>query len=745
MKKTADLSSFLTTQLNADQKAAAMHHKGPLLVVAGAGSGKTRVITARIAYLITEQHVAPSSILALTFTNKAAEEMKERIAHFLGGSKNLPFVGTFHAYCLRLLKTHASKLKNPFLSILDEDDQRRIIQGIIERNNLGKKLNVKQIAYQISQLKNQSINPHAVPMHNPMFQQIYSAYEAEKKQSKCLDFDDLLLEALHLFNDKDFKKTFQQEIRHILVDEYQDTNVVQHELLKCMAKDKTSLAIDSLCAVGDEDQSIYSWRGATVTNIINFTKDFPKTTSIKIEQNYRSVQPILEVANHVISHNTMRNPKTLWSDRPAHNRLQIITCLSEYQEGDVLAQCLLLARRKAPQGTLGILYRAHFQSRALEEALIKNSIPYKIIGGVQFYERKEIKDIFAYLRLIVNPFDRASFFRVVNIPARGLGTKFETAFYERWQQEPFLTFNDVALRLIEEKEITGIKKTAVETFIKIFNGLTAHDAPSATVEKLIKALNYYEYLMQNHEKEEAQSRIENVKELIQAMHHFESQGTTTVAAFLDEVTLMQEKKKNNEGEQPVLLMTLHAAKGLEFDTVIVIGLEEGLLPSSRSVYDSEAIEEERRLLYVGITRARERLLISHCRYRYTYGQMTTQISSRFLDEIPTHLVPRHDCSYATTAQLQPFFAHWFEDQTPTKKTIQTFGAPKKAAGKIAPAQAIETTSKKSGSFRAQQSVRHATYGIGTIQSIEKRGDVQVASVQFKAGIKKIAVQFLNVV
>lgn len=740
MKSTLDFSSFVRSKLNPDQKKAVEHTQGSLLIIAGAGSGKTRVITARIAHLILQQKVAPYCILALTFTNKAADEMKERIAHFLGNVKDLPFVGTFHSYCLRLLKNNSSLLKNPFLSILDEDDQHKIIQGIIERNNLGKKLNVKQLAYQISMMKNQSINPEATSMHNPLFTQIYNAYETEKKQSKSLDFDDLLLEALRLFEQKDFKKAFQQEIRHVLVDEYQDTNVVQHALLTSMAQEKKKLAIDSICVVGDEDQSIYSWRGATVTNIINFAKDFPGTASIKIEQNYRSVQPILEVANHVIAHNKNRNPKTLWSDRTASNRVQGITCLSEYQEGDVLAQCLAMAARKQKNPSIAILYRAHFQSRALEEALIKHAIPYKIFGGVQFYERKEIKDLFAYLRLIVNPFDRASFFRIINIPGRGLGSKFETAFYERWHSEPFLTFNDVAQRIIEEKIVTGIKKTAVENFVAVFDGISAQDLPSKAVEKIIKNIGYFTYLQQTFEKEDAESRIDNVKELLHAMQHFESQTVRTLAQFLDEVALMQEKKKKTEDNNPVLLMTLHAAKGLEFDMVILIGLEEGLLPSSRSLYDSDAIEEERRLFYVGITRAKERLLLSHCRYRYSYGQMTSQIISRFYEEIPGHLMPHHDCSYASSSQLQPFFGQWFDDMG---AKIKKETASQKKSPVISTAKPAASEKKVHGAFRAYQSVKHAKYGIGIIQSVETRGDSQIAHVKFKTGLKKITVEFLE--
>ncbi len=689
MENTHAFKEFFTQQLNTAQQNAVTPTRGALLIVAGAGSGKTRVITARIAHLILNEGVHPSNIIALTFTNKAANEMKERIARFLGNARSLPFIGTFHSYCLKLLKTNGEYLDHPFLSILDEDDQEKLLSGIIQRSGITKRITAKQLSYQISQIKNQMQDPltSSSSLDPKLLTDLYNAYEKEKRLSKSLDFDDLLIEGLALFKKHPiFKTQFQQTVRHILVDEYQDTNVIQHELLKQMSQDgPRSMAVDSVCVVGDEDQSIYSWRGATVANVMNFKQDFPETVIIKIEQNYRSVQPILEVANHVIKNNKYRNPKNLWSDRPAKDRVRIISCMSNYQEGDTIAQLVQVAAKQQSstatnlrQGAgeqIAVLYRAHYQSRTIEEALVKYSIPYKIVGGTQFYDRKEIKDLLAYLRLVVNPFDRAAFFRIINCPMRGLGEKFEEQFYERWNSEPFSPYDAIIKAFIQEKLVTGIKKTSLEQFANHFKPLNHDTRPLKALEHIIMHVAYITYLKNAYETEEAQTRIDNVKELVRAIAHFESNGITTIRGLLDEIALMQEHMQKDDAKNPVLLMTLHAAKGLEFDMVILCGLEEGLFPSSRSMLTDDGLEEERRLFYVGITRAKERLLITHARHRYTYGQMNDQLSSRFLDEIPSKLATSFDGTSWNITQAKAFFADWLNAKMPTSaSTVMTFGA-----------------------------------------------------------------------
>lgn len=744
-------NNFLHNNLNNAQQKAVTHEAGSVLVVAGAGSGKTRVITARITHLILNKNVIPSSIIALTFTNKAAHEMKERIASFLGEQTNLPFIGTFHSYCVQLLKKYQEYLPNPFFSILDSDDQQKMLQGILQRNGLQKQFTAKNTAYQISQMKNHTVDPsHPATEHltHPMLADIFNAYETEKKASKALDFDDLLLETLHLLQKNSvIQNRFQEKIRHILVDEYQDTNVVQHELLKAMALFDNALAIDSVCAVGDEDQSIYSWRGATVTNMANFKTVFPDTAIITIEQNYRSVQPILTIANHTIQNNSCRTPKTLWSEKQGNNRIGKLLCLTEYQEARAIAQLLLVAQSKYGLNNVGILYRTHTQSRALEESLLQESIPYRIIGGIQFYERKEIKDLLAYLKIIANPFDRTSFFRIINVPTRGLGDKFESDFYTRWANEPFATWRDIAKQLITDGSMGRAKTETLVTFAGILKGIDPTTPTSTALETIIIRAQYLTYIKNNDEPNEAQARLDNIKELLDAVNHFEVNGTTTVTAFLDEVTLMQEKmSKQNRDVHAVSLMTLHAAKGLEFDLVILPGIEEGIIPTTRSLNSNDALEEERRLFYVGITRAKEHLLITSTKHRYSYGQMIDQLPSRFLREIPAHLIPEEDCSYASLTHIRQFCSDWLGSQLkknsdiyiPTATSILA-KTPKKSQSTLQ-----ETKIQHTSAWKKNQPVKHAKYGVGTIQEIEEKatGDTHL-TVRFKVGVKKIVAQFVQ--
>jgi DNA helicase II / ATP-dependent DNA helicase PcrA len=776
--------------LNAPQQKAVHHVTGPLLVVAGAGSGKTRVITARITHLIVDQGVPAREIVALTFTNKAANEMKERIAGFIGSDKELPFVGTFHSYCVRILKENSALLENPFISILDEDDKRKLLSGILHRANMHKELSARQAGYQISNVKNKLIaltKPASELFDHPLLPDIYSAYEKEKRESKTLDFDDLLLETVRLFRkNKQFKELFQNNIRHVMVDEYQDTNLVQHELLKQMALRSKKLVLDSICAVGDEDQSIYAWRGATVTNMLNFKKDFTGTTRIAIEQNYRSVQPILETANTVIKNNTQRNPKKLWSERIGTNRIKLLTCMSEYQEADVITQLASIARTQEQAPSIAVLYRTHAQSRAIEESFLKHGIPYKIIGGLQFYERKEVKDLLAYLKLIANPFDRASLFRILNTPARGFGAKFEEKLYTIMAEQPFLTFKQASEQL--SNELPPAKRKALTAFLNIFEGLEPESKPRDAANQILNRIEYTTYLKKTYEGDDAQTRIENVNELMNAMSHFETEKVTTISAFLDEVALMQEKlTASDDKEHKVLLMTLHAAKGLEFDIVVLAGLEEGILPTSRALYENDdALEEERRLFYVGITRAKNHLLFSHAKFRYTYGQMVDQLPSQFLDELPKKHVARDSADYWNHSQIRHFCADWLGYEQPEltarknqfasliqdKINTSTSKSSSRESLKITPSSAktvkrsvskkaslvqaikekIANRSQKNSShgtsndeLKRNQPVRHKTFGVGLVQSVEKKNANIVVTVNFKSGIKKIMSRFLQVI
>ncbi len=773
---TTSFKKFFATQLNPAQQQAVTHEKGPLLVIAGAGSGKTRVITARIVHLITEQDVLPTSIIALTFTNKAAQEMRGRITNFLSDTPILPFIGTFHSYCLQLLKINAHYLPFSPFTIMDADDQLKLISSIVNRMHVGKKVSAKQIAYHISNIKNNALEKH----NDPLVRKVFEQYEAEKKASHCFDFDDLLLETLRVFKKHpDFKAQFQARVRHILVDEYQDTNLTQHELLKEMALAKKKFIIDSLCAVGDEDQSIYSWRGATVENMLNFKKDFTPTTTVTIDQNYRSVQPILDSANHVIKNNQKRNPKNLWSTKKGSDRIRLLTAISGFQEAEAVAHALRsLQANKIPLTQAAILYRAHYQSRVLEEALIKNSIAYRIIGGIQFYERSEVKDLLAYLKLLTNPFDRVSFFRVVNTPSRGLGEKFEEQLYEKWQSTSNVTaenefssgagralpFQDICKQMLAGTELTKTKKAGLEKFLAVFDGFTHKSPPLATLEHVIKATSYGEYIKNTLDQEEAQVKLENIKELLSAVNHFQSQGLTTIEAFLNEVTLMQEKTNaKDDKHERVQLMTLHAAKGLEFNTVIITSLEEGILPSGHSIGGDGDIEEERRLMYVGITRAEERLLLTNARFRSIYGQLDMKKPSRFLEEIPQNLLRADDCSNWHAPQFSRYFSQWLGGVGPQEITSDVYIPAYKSASHVntpAPSKSFsiaDSSSRKkaksdteelepssSSAWKKNQPVKHATFGLGIIQLIEKKSPTLIhITAQFKVGLKKIDAKFLQ--
>lgn len=732
------LNEFIATQLNKEQQKAVTQSTGSLLVIAGAGSGKTRVITARITNLIMNEGVPAHSIIALTFTNKAAREMKERIIKFLGTDAPLPFIGTFHAYCLKVLRTIYPA---PF-SILDSDDQQKLLTQIITRNKLKKQLTPRQAGYNISIIKNSIENNEDIQhvVNDQILVEVYKKYEAEKRASNCLDFDDLLIEVLKLFqSNPQFKEQFQQTVQHILVDEYQDTSVVQHALLKQMALNNKDLQAKSICVVGDEDQSIYSWRGATIDNIVNFKQDFAKTKTVKIEQNYRSVQQILDTAHSVIQNNVKRNPKKLWSEKKGSQRVHQLMCASGYQEADAIAWIAQSVPKKTPLNQVAVLYRTHFQSRSIEESLIKYGIPYKIVGGIQFYERKEIKDLIAYMRLLVNPLDRLALLRVLNCPKRGLGPKVEEQLTELWTKEPLLGYDQLLTQL--SNELPTSKQESVSEFLTTFHQLDSESDPAFAIDKILKRTMYHLHLKEEHEPREAETRIDNTKEFIRAAEHFTQQGISTVSAMLYEISLMQEKLDAKQDEtQQIQLMTLHAAKGLEFNTVIMAGVEEGLLPSSRSLESMDDIEEERRLTYVGITRAQEYLFFTYAGYRNTYGQTNYQEPSRFLQEIESALIARHDCSYWKEWEFKQLYAKlWKTEMVMPTRSIETFSTSRKATTKPKPTFTRSTT----GKWKKMQPVQHKSFGTGVIQKIEKKGDHYNLTIKFKSGVKKIADSFVR--
>ncbi len=769
--KQEEFNHFLQTQLNEPQRQAVEKIDGSLLVIAGAGSGKTRVITARITNLIINHHVDPRSIVALTFTNKAAKEMQERVATFLHNTALVPTVATFHSYCLQILKTHQRLLPFDNFSIMDSADQQKLVGSILKKHELDKRVNLRQIIATISSYKNRNATgtdiDDADSASTYKFHEVYNMYEQEKRLNKSLDFDDLLVYTLKLFQENaEFKARFQKQIRHILVDEYQDTNCIQNELLRHMVLDAgQKLAIDSICAVGDEDQSIYSWRGATIENILKFHKDFPGTQVIKIEQNYRSTQHILDIANHVITNNSSRNHKNLWSEQPLAQKTIIFECNSEFQEADVITSLVQAVAEDESLQSIAILYRTHYQSRVLEEAMIKANIPYKIIGGIQFYERKEIKDILSYLRFFYNPFDRISFSRIINCPTRGLGEKFEEQFQEMWGMNPFSSGLEIIKMMLAEK-MTSAKHQALTNFYHLFVGMQPDITPFEAIKKILETTHYITYLDDNFDKSESTTKKENIQELLRAIIHFQDEGIVTVSGLLDAIALMQDiLKKQDVAKEYVQMMTLHSAKGLEFNTVILSGLEDGIVPSTPSINENN-VQEERRLFYVGLTRACKRLLLTHCRTRSTYGQTNVQIRSRFVDEIPTDLVLEQPAIYWSVSQIKNYFKQWITgtevkifnaDHVQTfaaqshKPKLSKFNPPLKTVTKSSvnayPTTPMGSVQKlQSSPFKKLQSIEHASFGLGIVHEIETKGTVTIVTVRFNMhGMKKIDSKFLKII
>ena len=529
-----------------------------------------------------------------------------------------------------------------------------------------------------------------------------------------------------------------------------------------------------MCVVGDEDQSIYSWRGAEPANMMKFEDDFHPVTGIRIEQNYRSVKPILDCANAVIKNNIMRNPKELWSSREASGRILSLTCRSDYQEAEVATSLLKRIKINKKLSDVAILYRTHFQSRVLEEMLTSGGVPYRIIGGINFYSRKEIKDVLAYLRLIVNPYDRVSFFRVINTPLRGLGQKFDQTVQEEWLLNPLLDFTQLLTKLLAEKAagLTGKKAQAAREFLKVFDGLHKDQMPSEVAQNIIHRVGYYSYLGVAYDEREAETKQENVREFLRSIDYLtakqDEDGNTAVAnartleEFLHEIALLQAKMEQQEhADEAVQLMTLHGAKGLEFDTVLLVGLEEGLFPSSQSLHTVERLEEERRLFYVGITRAKERLVLSHAMYRNQFGQINDQMQSRFLSEVPKKHVQELDISSQNVAQATRFFAMWLGGSRPVASSLDLPQMPSHIAkrseknptswktqhykskyAKKAPTNVVKAASGEA--WYKNQSVAHATFGNGLVVDVENNSDgTYYITAIFRVGKKKVRSDFLQ--
>ena len=635
----------LLTGLNKEQQQAVQHTEGPLLILAGAGSGKTKVLTVRIAHLLA-QGVNPYEILAITFTNKAAKEMKSRVEGLVGDVANRIWLSTFHSFCAKFLRFELDNFLgyNSNFTIYDTSDSQAVIKAALKALNLDDKYYpVGAMIAAISDAKNKLLfasdfRKQARDFYQQKVADVYEYYERELRKNNALDFDDLLLVAVKLLQSNEaVLDKYSKRFRYVMIDEYQDTNHAQYLLAKLLASHWKNIAV-----VGDADQSIYAWRGADIQNILDFEKDYPNCTSIKLEQNYRSTKIILDAANAVIENNEGRPKKNLWTDKTEGAKIQHFTAQSEHEEaafiGDTIAKKHDI--HGVPYGDMAILYRTNAQSRVLEEALIKRALPYTMVGGTKFYDRKEIKDVLAYLRVLYNPFDDLSLLRIINVPKRSIGatTVAKLQDYARANGTSlFMTLTQ--LHLVDS--IKGKTKEKLEEFGILIFTLVAEMEDRTVLDILESILDRTGYLAQLEESTDPQdqARAENIGELLSVAKDFQDTNPSgTVEDFLEQVALVNDVDSFEQEESKVTLMTLHAAKGLEFPIVFLGGLEEGLFPHSRTLMNPEEVEEERRLAYVGITRAERELYISNATTRTVFGRTSSYLPSRFIDEIPEELV-----------------------------------------------------------------------------------------------------------
>ena len=635
----------LLTGLNKEQQQAVQHTEGPLLILAGAGSGKTKVLTVRIAHLLA-QGVNPYEILAITFTNKAAKEMKSRVEGLVGDVANCIWLSTFHSFCAKFLRFEIDSFLgyNSNFTIYDTSDSQAVIKAALKSLNLDDKYYpVGAMIAAISDAKNQLLfasdfRKQARDFYQQKVADVYEYYERELRKNNALDFDDLLLVAVKLLqSNAGVLDKYSHRFRYVMIDEYQDTNHAQYLLAKLLASHWKNIAV-----VGDADQSIYAWRGADIQNILDFEKDYPNCTSIKLEQNYRSTKIILDAANAVIDNNEGRPEKNLWTDKTEGAKIQHFTAQSEHEEaafiGDTIAKKHDI--HDVPYGEMAILYRTNAQSRVLEEALIKRALPYTMVGGTKFYDRKEIKDVLAYLRVLYNPFDDLSLLRIINVPKRSIGATTVAKLQEYARANGTSLFMTLTqLHLIDS--IKGKTKEKLEEFGILIFTLVSEMENRTVLDILESILDRTGYLAQLEESTDPQdqARAENIGELLSVAKDFQDTNPSgTVEDFLEQVALVNDVDSFEQEEAKVTLMTLHAAKGLEFPIVFLCGLEEGLFPHSRTLMNPEEIEEERRLAYVGITRAEKELYISNATTRTVFGRTSSYLPSRFIDEIPEELV-----------------------------------------------------------------------------------------------------------
>lgn len=720
----------LLDQLNPMQQLAVKHDKGPLLLLAGAGSGKTRALTHRIAWLIQMYKVDPWRILAVTFTNKSADEMKDRLAKLLNGDQGV-WVSTFHSACVRILRQDIEPLgfgRN--FTIYDDQDQERLLKTILREKGLDeKKLKPRAVAAAIDRAKNKALSPEFLDdgdVHTAQIVDIYKTYQERMKQANALDFGDLLMLTVHLFeNHPEVLDKYRQRFHHILVDEFQDTNLVQYRLIHLLASGH-----GNLCVVGDDDQSIYRWRGAEIGNILGFERDFPQCETIRLEQNYRSSKTILDAASAVVSQNSSRKAKKLWTENPSGDGVTLETLPDDLEEGRYVANEISRLKRVGRRHLrdIAVFYRTNAQSRVIEESLRNTRIPYVIFGGVKFYSRMEIKDILAYLRIFCNPQDSVSARRIINVPARGIGAATVNKIASCEQTAGgFLPACEQAL---ERGLLQGSAAKKVKSFLGLIQDfrLKVNDMPYPQLTAELIDRTGYGPQLREERTDEARNRLDNLEQLLAGMEeHYGREGT--LQEYLEEVSLITDVDSYDPVLDRVTLMTLHSAKGLEFPVVFMVGMEEDLFPHSRSFEGQDEIEEERRLCYVGMTRAMEKLYLTHARRRRIFGDYQFNPPSRFLEEIPQNLfenVKSQPVHKPASHNLASLWEQALPDQEEGPSDLDQ----------------IRIVPDAEQGLRIGLQVRHIKFGVGTVRRLEGSGDNQKVTVYFhRFGPKKLLVKF----
>jgi DNA helicase II / ATP-dependent DNA helicase PcrA len=749
----------LLDELNPQQRAAVVHTGSPLLIVAGAGSGKTRVLTHCVAYLIAERGAHPGEILAITFTNKAAGEMKERVAALVGPRAKTMWVSTFHSMCVRILRAEAKTLGlTSSFSIYDADDARRLMTLVTRDIDLDpKRYPARSMSALVSNLKNELVTPQAWADQarssgDKVLAEVYERYQRRLAESHALDFDDLIMTAVQLLQrHPHVAEHYRRRFRHVLVDEYQDTNHAQYVLVRELTGGENPA---ELAVVGDADQSIYAFRGATIRNILEFERDYPNATTILLEQNYRSTQTILTAANAVIARNPDRTPKNLWSEAGAGEKIAGYVAENEHDEAAWVAQRIdeLTDAEQATPSDVAIFYRTNAQSRVFEEVLIRVGLPYKVVGGVRFYERREVRDALAYLRVIGNPDDVVSLRRILNTPRRGIGERAEACVDALAGQER-ISFGAALERADVAPGMNPRSLNAIRDFLALLTELRAvafgpDGRPSAILEAVLDKTGYLRELEASHDPQD-EGRVDNLNELVSVAREFEEQraGTGELAdldAFLEQVSLVADADTVPDASGGVVtLMTLHTAKGLEFPVVFLAGLEDGVFPHLRTLGDAAELAEERRLAYVGITRARERLYLSRSLSRSAWGQPQWNPPSRFLDEIPAELV-----EWTGAVDRQPFVSG-YGDEPSGRYGDHGYRAPRRSAQESLSDARLGGPGLRGGAGNRKipvlavgDRVSHDAWGLGTV--VDLRGDADKAQAQVNfgsAGVKWLVLRY----